>query len=545
MSNFSRLSFLPLLGLLACVPPWEPLLGCADAGACATGSTGVDGDGAPTTDLSDGIQTVTGNGEGSTSTGAAPDTDGSTTGEPAAPRIVSFELSPNPIEFNGPIAVTVWADDAAGVRMELDDGAMIELVTGEPGVFHGEIAVRTGMLNGPHEAFLTPSRDGVDGETTPASYQIALPKPGSEGFWETGDLIGAGQVAAMGVLPSGHVVEFGTLTVNGTSQCYLRRRSKGGAWGPGDLEILAPGDPCQAIDLVVGEEGGLYTLVNRQGMDGIRWWLAKISAWGQDPTNLGIGTKGETVSALALHDSGAVAVCGHAPSPWSDDDAMAKIFRPDLPGEAWTFDYRPPPNFLPHQFDERTRDCVFTNDTLALVGEAYGVHGSEKDKRERLSIVRFDIKSKDSIWTVATAGLKAQSGAQAVDVDDQGRLLVGGYTCDDACQPEAELRIYDGDGDQAWPLSLGVFPTKQFAVQDVAWSPAGYAVVATGGMQGNETAFTVRAFAPDSALPLWTFARKDSQVLHLTLALALGAYGEVYAGGLGANGYPAVAYIGG
>ena len=118
-------------------------------------------------------------------------------------------------------------------------------------------------------------------------------------------------------------------------------------------------------------------------------------------------------------------------------------------------------------------------------------------------------------------------------------------TCDDACQPEADLRIYDDQGDQGWPLSLGTFPTKQFAVQDLAWSPAGYAVVATGGLQGNETAFTVRAFAPDSALPLWTFARKDSQVLHLTLALALGAYGEVYAGGLGANGYPAVAYIGG
>lgn len=543
MSSFSRLSFLPLLGLLACVPPWEPLLGCADAGACTTGSTGGDGDGAPTTDVSDGIQTVTGNGEDSTSIGTAADTDDSTTGEPAAPRIVSVELSPSPIEFNGPIAVTVWADDAAGVRMELDDGDMIELASGEPpGVFHGEIAVLTGMLNGSHDALLTPWRDGVEGETKPASYQIALPKPGSEGFWETGDLIGAGQVAAMGVLPSGQVVEFGTLTVNGTSQCYLRRRTKGGAWGPGDLQILAPGDPCQAIDLVVDEEGGLYTLVNRQGMDGIRWWLAKTAAWGQDSTNLGIGTKGETVSALALHDSGAVAVCGHAPSPWSDDDAMARIFRPDLPGEAWTFDYQPP-DLVAHWFSERTRDCVFAGDTLALAGEAYGRHDNEMVKRDRLSILRFDITSKARNWTVAPAGVKSQSGAQAVDVDDEGRLIVGGYTCDDACQPEADLRIYDGD--QGWPLSLGTFPTKQFAVQDLAWSPAGYAVVATGGVQGNETAFTVRAFAPDSAQPLWTFARKDSQVLHLALALAVGLYGEVYAGGFGANGYPAVAYIGG
>jgi hypothetical protein len=95
-----------------------------------------------------------------------------------------------------------------------------------------------------------------------------------------------------------------------------------------------------------------------------------------------------------------------------------------------------------------------------------------------------------------------------------------------------------------WQTSLGPFPTKSFAVQDLAWSPAGYAVVATGGGAGNEAAFTVRAFAkPGGAL--WTFTRKDLQVLHLALALAIGNYGEVYAGGLGANGYPAVAFIAG
>jgi len=77
------------------------------------------------------------------------------------------------------------------------------------------------------------------------------------------------------------------------------------------------------------------------------------------------------------------------------------------------------------------------------------------------------------------------------------------------------------------------------------WSPAGYAMVATGGTQGNEPAFTVRAFTPTKVAPVWTFTRKDDQALHLALALALGPYAEVYAGGLGANGYPAVAYIGG
>jgi hypothetical protein len=65
--------------------------------------------------------------------------------------------------------------------------------------------------------------------------------------------------------------------------------------------------------------------------------------------------------------------------------------------------------------------------------------------------------------------------------------------------------------------------------------------VATGGLKGNESAFTVRAFASSQVGPLWTFEHKDLQALQLALALAIGRDGEVYAGGLGANGSPAVA----
>ena len=44
---------------------------------------------------------------------------------------------------------------------------------------------------------------------------------------------------------------------------------------------------------------------------------------------------------------------------------------------------------------------------------------------------------------------------------------------------------------------------------------------------------------------MWTFVREDDQVLSFANALAFGMFGEVYAGGFGANGYPAVAYIAG
>ena len=45
--------------------------------------------------------------------------------------------------------------------------------------------------------------------------------------------------------------------------------------------------------------------------------------------------------------------------------------------------------------------------------------------------------------------------------------------------------------------------------------------------------------------PLWSFTHKDIQALDLARALAIGRYGEGYAGGIGVNSYPAFAHIGG
>lgn len=534
---------LALASLLTACAPWPQWEECPDSG-CAATTTGDATSETTAPTAGSGIQTVTGPEE--ISTGDGPDVGSSTSIEPAGPpAVVAFELTPDPLKLNGPVAVAVSAEHADGVRMELDSGEVIELAMVNPGLFDGQIAVLSGLLNGPHVALLTPWREGVDGETVPVPYEIALPEPGTQGFWETGDLIGAGQVAGMGVLPTGHVVELGTFSPGGESRCYVRRRTKGGAWGPDDFVVLLPDDGCAAIDLEVDGEGAVFVLVSREGADGVRWWLGEISAWGQAPTNIGLGAKDETAVALTHHTSGAVAVCGYAPTPSMDDDAMAWIFRPNSPGETLAFDHFPPNKMTEHLFHERTRDCVYAGDSLALVGEMYGKHGDDMKQRDRLFILNADVQSQTTTWTVAPAGAKTQSGAQAVDVDEEERLVVAGYTCDDVCQPEGDLRIYDTRGALAWQTWLGTFPTKQLGTRDLAWSPAGYAVVATGGMKGNETAFTVRAFAPSKIDPVWTFTREDGGVLHLALALAIGHYGEVYAGGLGANGFPAVAYIGG
>lgn len=537
---------IPLACLLGCPPPWDPLIGCADVDACTTDAASTTA-ATPTTSAGEGVQTVTGNSADTSSADAESglDTMASTTGSPAEPpAIVTVELTPNPILFNGPIALTVTAEHAIGVRMALDTGDVIELAPAGPGVFSGEIPVLTGLINGPHVALLTPWYDDLDGATVEAPYEVALPTPGSQGFWETGDLIGPGQVAAMGMLPTGEVIEFGTHYPNGDARCYLRRRDKGGAWGPDDLTFILPDNTCTAIDLQIDDQGAMFVVVNRQGNDGPRWWIAEIPAWGLGATNLGIGAKGETATALAHHPSGTIAVCGSGPASATDADAMAWVFRTNLPGETLAFDYQPL-DMPPHWSSERTRDCVFVENTLVLVGEANGIHQNEDTLRDRLFILRLDTAANTVAWSVAPPGVRTQSGAQAVTVDDLGQLVLAGYTCDDVCQVEGDLRRYDRQGDLASQVSLGLFPNKQFGAQDLAWSAAGYAVVATGGMNGNESAFTVRAFAPAKVEPVWTFTRKDGQLLNTALALALGPYGEVYAGGLGANGFPAVAYIGG
>jgi len=69
-------------------------------------------------------------------------------------------------------------------------------------------------------------------------------------------------------------------------------------------------------------------------------------------------------------------------------------------------------------------------------------------------------------------------------------------------------------------------------------------VVALGAKQGQSTVFKVQAFAPNDPEPLWTFLSSDNQGLALALAVAVGTFGEVCAGGIGAENHPAFVVIG-
>jgi hypothetical protein len=55
----------------------------------------------------------------------------------------------------------------------------------------------------------------------------------------------------------------------------------------------------------------------------------------------------------------------------------------------------------------------------------------------------------------------------------------------------------------------------------------------------------MQAFAPGGFGPLWTFIPKDQQGPQIALAVAVGPFGEVYAGGITEANHPAFVVIGG
>lgn len=59
------------------------------------------------------------------------------------------------------------------------------------------------------------------------------------------------------------------------------------------------------------------------------------------------------------------------------------------------------------------------------------------------------------------------------------------------------------------------------------------------------TIFWAQAWIPGANQPLWTTEHSDAATLQIAYAVAVGPYGHVIAGGMGALGYPAIAYIGG
>jgi hypothetical protein len=544
----------------ACVPDWDPpsgAVGCEDDCSSST-STGFDlastGDPTPTTsapgdDEATTIDATTIDATTIDSSESGAETVGTSDEPVLPPQIVNGVVIPDYIDDNGLLSVEVTALNTEGVTMLLDDGALVELTLVRPGEFLGHIEAYTGLDNGPHTAVLTPFREMLVGESVNADYVIALPKPGDETNWKTEGP--QGSVAAIAVLPDERPVELGTYQEMGAPRCYLRvRDKKGNQVKAMDFVPLLGSAYCRAIDLKIDRETGrMHLLVERESGDETVWWAGELSAWGKGLKNIGIGEVGDTALALAAQPD-VVAVCGtRAVATIDEFDALAVLLRPGKPAEARVFDYRPGDDpDKKHTFTETARDCAFAgaDDTLVLVGDAHGKHDGELSKRDRLMIIESDLATADDpAWTVVGLDQGVQTRALALDLDEQGRYIVGGDTCSDVCEPVGEVRVYAPGGTLAAPtISLGPLGSVWFGPHDIAWSPAGYAVVAMGAQQGQSVMFKVQAVAPGVALPLWTYIPVNKLGLHLALAVAVGLFGEVYAGGIGDDDHPAFARIG-
>ena len=541
-----RIRLFFVLPLAGCVEAWPDTVTCEEANACGTTSpASTTGDASPT---SEGVQTVTGD-SSSSSSGASEGpslttSSGASTSDEVAeqPVILTGEVKPDYTDVNALMSVTITTEHADGVRMELGGGEVIELTSLGPDEFGGEIPAFTALANGEHVALMTPWRDELVGETVPLEYVIALPPLGYEVAWEIGEV--DGQVAALGVLPDGRPVEFGTYYEMGEPRCYLRAHAKTGE--PEEIIPVLPPAHCSAVDMTIDRDTGeIHVLVERLSGQGLLWWVGRIPAWGLGPVNIGIGELEHTALALASRP-GLVAVCGSKPVGTPDgQDALAVLLRPNELPEERLFDFTP---VFAHRFVETVRDCLFADDTLVLVGEARGNYEDPNQfpiNRDRLVVIEHDVDANASKWIVAGPGPGVQSRGLAVDVDDKGRYHVAGYTCLDECEPEGEVRLYSPGGNLDSQIPLGPLGSDWFGPHDIAWSPAGYAVVALGELQGQSYVFKVQAFAPNVYEPLWTFIPNDKQGLQIASAVAVGLNGEVYGGGIGATNHPAFAVIGG
>ena len=534
----------------ACVADWPPPSGeyCPDG----CNSTTDPGGSEPTTASGPTPTTTAGPADtGIETTGddpstTSPDDMGITTAEPEEPpSIVGFDVEPDQIEDNGLIHVDVSTLHADGVRMQLETGAVIELMPGPADGFSGTIPAFTGLDNGEHVAILTPYRADLQGEPEPAPYYIALPKPGSEIDWETGALIGSsGFIVAMGVLPDRRRVELGTFYEKGEPRCFLRVRDLDGNWGLDDFMSVLPAY-CTATDLTVNPvTGALHVLVDRKADDGVRWWLAEIPSWGKGAKQIGVGSVGDKGLVLARHPD-MLAVCG-AKKVATDDllDAFAVLVRPGEDVEERVFDYRPLV-IQKQTFTETARDCAFAGDTLVMIGEARGLHNQDKPiPRDRLMLLEYDVLTDTEKWSVAGPTLGLQSRALTLVIDNLKRYHVAGYHCLDECEPEGDLWGFLPGGMLFTHTPLGTLGSDAVGPHDIAWSPAGYLVIASGELQGQSYLFKVQAFAPEHPVPLWTFTPKDMQGMQIALAVAVDPYGKVCAGGIGAGNYPAFACIG-
>lgn len=533
-----------ILLIAACVQSaYDDLVQITFAAESSSSSSSTSGE---PPDPTDGVHTVTGapSDSSSSSSGASTFGSGSSSGEPALPAVVEVLFKPQPLQQAGTIAVEVVTVDATEATMELA-GVSTPLVSLGENHFAGEIEVVSYLSNGTHTATITPAAGQQQGAPLAADYFVELPQGGLEGSWDASPELGKGIVRAIRVGPE-HLYELGQRQEGAESRCYLRRRDFVGGYGDQDVVDVLAGKKCIPSDLAVAADGTVYLLMSVTIGDIPRWWLGQVTTWG-DLQKIDEGEEGETATALALGPDGQIVACGHGPSPAQDLDARYWLRYPSMLGWSRSFDYKGIGKKEVHTFSDSISACAFRGDMLVMVGETFGRHEVAPlppPKRKRLALLEVDLDAAEASWTVADTGpgLMTQSAGTALTLDDEGRAIVGLYSCGDVCSAlVGEFRIFEPGGVLAEPpLVLGAGVS---APRALGWHPGGYLVLATGHATGGwSSEFFVQAYVPGEPLPLWTYVHPELAGLHFAQAVTT-LPGVVVAGGIGGAGYPALAFL--
>jgi hypothetical protein len=505
-----------------------PVLPTTSGSTDSTGSTGSTGD--ATTTAEDGT------------TGA--ETTGTSTQEPLGPpAIIKVTFTPDPVTAAGAVGVVVETAHADGVTMAGLSDTPIGLVEDRPQKFVDEtsIAIVSAEANEEqHCGTFTPWRDGAPGAAEVACFTVQLPPGGTETYWEGAPDKGTGSIAALATLPDGHVVEFGTYYLNNQARCYLRLRDEGGAWGADDFVDSFVAETCTATDMAVTDKGELYLLANVTTNGDTRWWLGLMAGWKGATKKVGGGIAGATGRALAREKDGErVAVCGTYPTQAPDiTDAAVWFFQQGKPGLNRQFDHVPADEKV-HSMRETPFDCAFVGSDLVLAGEARGKHPGEEVVRRRHFLLEYGSGWPDGHYSVAGPDKGIESGASALAIDGDGNSITAGYRCGDPCDEVPELRAFAPGGQQIGHTTL---PSNLLTPLDLAYSPADY-VVLTTGTAPDPSLFVVQAWRVGEKTAVWPYEHKGAPSSEVGTAVTIGPFGQVYAGGISAAGYPAIVFI--
>lgn len=515
--------------LTACLLPTggPPVETGGTSGSTGAGSSGSTGSG----EMTEG----TGGSAGAT-TGAASGTGAAgSTGEPAAaPEVTLIEVKPDPIVSAGPVTITARATGADAVTMRVDGGAPIEMTPGEPERFVAQVPVISYLFNGTHFIELTPARGGLVGAPLEQPFAVKLPPGGTMEHWREMLEIGGKEFAtAAAAGADGRYYIGGTLDPAGTHRCFLRRFDAEYDSEPEDLlKPLVPDAGCEVVDLAVTGGGRVYVLMQRELAGTTRWWLAEKSTWDGALADVRWGPPGARARALALAGDGSLAVCGEWPTGFGDVDAFVEWYAPLHAWSSRTFDHAVVPGEA-HGFDDVARDCAFVGDRVVAVGDVVGEHADELPGAHRRDLV-IEIEPATGAAAVDVAGPSpgtlAHSSTRAVAADDAGGYVTAGYVCEDICEPWPRVRRY----------ALGVAPLDEYypegdllAPTAIAWSPAGYAVVAGGLIvEPLWSKAWAEAWVPGDTGALWTFSFSYSETPNMAYAAAIGPFGFVHLAGV-------------